>query len=126
MSSKNPQVRRYPLGLVFLLVLIACGGTEPKDSGGLLFEGTITDAATGAPIPGTSVGVGDGSGLVVAVASESTTDAQGHYTLSHAGCINNPYLLVIAPGYYWNSKQVACKAERQTVNLSLTRDPLAP
>lgn len=123
-SSANIHVSRFALILSCLFVLIACG-TEPEDTRGLLFEGTITDADTGAPVPGTGIGVADGTGFGLPTSLPATSDAQGHYTLSQNGCINNPYLAAYATGYYWNSVQVVCKAERQTVNMSLTRDPTA-
>ena len=123
-SSMNARVYRSTLPLACLLVLLACG-TEPEDTRGLRFEGTITDADTGAPIPGTGVGVADGSGFGLPTSLPATSDAQGHYTLSYK-CINNPYLLGFATPYYINSVQVVCKVERQTVNMSLTRDPTAP
>jgi hypothetical protein len=110
--------------LACFLTLIACGGTEPKSTS-LLFEGTVTDVATGAPIPGTSLGVGDGSGFGLPTNLPSTTDSEGHYTLSWS-CVNNPYLYAYAPHYYFHSVKVECRAERQTSNVSLTRDPNAP
>ena len=118
------KVRRFPIQLALVALLAACNGTEPGESKGLLFQGTITDADTGSPISGTGIGVGDGSGFGLPVSLPATSDAQGHYTLSY-DCINNPYLSAYATGYYWSSTQVTCKAERQTVNLSLTRDPTA-
>jgi hypothetical protein len=124
-SSTNARAYRFTLPFACLLVLLACG-TEPEDTRGLLFEGTITDADTGAPIPGTGVGVADGSGFGLPTSLPATSDAQGHYTLTHDGCINNPYLDAYATGYYFYSTEVVCKAERQTVNVSLTRDPTAP
>jgi hypothetical protein len=110
--------------LACILALIACGGTEPKSTS-LLFEGTVTDVATGAPIPGTSLGVGDGSGFGLPTNLPSTSDSQGHYTVS-SSCINNPYLYAYTPGYYFHSVKVECRTERQTSNISLTRDPTAP
>jgi hypothetical protein len=124
-SSMNARAYRFTLPLVCTLVLIACG-TEPEDTRGLLFEGTITDADTGAPIPGTGVGVADGSGFGLPTSLPATSDAQGHYTLTHDGCINNPYLDAYTTGYYLYSVAVVCNAERQTVNVTLTRDPTAP
>jgi hypothetical protein len=124
-SSMNARACRFTLPLACLLVLLACG-TEPQDTRGLLFEGTITDADTGAPIPGTGVGVADGSGFGLPTSLPATSDAQGHYTLTHDGCINNPYLDAYANGYYFYSVAVVCKAERQTVHVALIRDPTAP
>lgn len=124
-ASMNVRVYRLTLPLVCMFVLIACS-TEPEDARALVFEGTITDADTGAPIPGTGIGVSDGSGFGLPTSLPATSDAQGHYTLSHNGCINSPYLAAYATGYYWNSVEVVCKVERQTVNMSLTRDPTAP
>jgi hypothetical protein len=124
-SSMNARAYRFTLPLACLLFLFACG-TEPEDTRGLLFEGTITDADTGAPIPGTGVGVADGSGFGLPTSLPATSDARGHYTLTHDGCINNPYLDAYASGYYFYSAAVLCKAERQTVHVALTRDPTAP
>jgi hypothetical protein len=124
-SSANIHVSRFVLLLPCLLFLMACG-TGPQDTRGLLFEGTITDADTGLPISGTGIGVADGSGFGLPTSFPTTSDAQGRYTLTHDGCINNPYLDAYANGYYFYSVAVVCKAERQTVNVSLTRDPTAP
>jgi hypothetical protein len=124
-SSLNVRAYGFVMLLAFLFALTACS-TEPKDVRGLLFEGTVTDAATGAPIAGVGVGVADGSGFGLPSSFPATSDAQGHYTLSHAGCIHTPYLAAYAPGYYWGSIEVLCKAERQTVNIALTRDPSSP
>jgi hypothetical protein len=123
-SSMNVRAFRFTLRLACLFALIGCG-TEPGDARGLLFEGKVTDAATGAAIQGAGLGVADGSGFGLPSSLPATSDAQGHYTLS-AGCINNPYLAAYATGYYWNSTDVVCKVERQTVNISLTRDPASP
>ena len=123
-SSMKVRAYRFTLPLVSMFVLMACG-TEPENARGLLFEGTITDADTGAPIPATDLAVADGSGFGLPASFQATSDAQGHYTLSYK-CINNPYLLGFATRYYINSVQVVCKVERQTVNMSLTRDPTAP
>jgi hypothetical protein len=112
--------------LASFLVLIACGGTEPE-SKSLLFEGTITAAGTGAPIPGADILVGGGSDFSIGLPTQvsANADANGHYTLSHP-CVYNPSLLAFAPGYYLASKKVACGAERQTADISLTPDPTAP
>ena len=108
--------------LACLLLLFACdSSTGPK--GDLLLEGTVTNAATGASISGATVGVGDGSGFGISIKQSTTTDSQGRYTLSHQGCINNPYLQAFAPGYDLDDKPVACRAGTQTVNISLTPTP---
>ena len=115
---------RYPLALVCCALFVGCGSTEPT-SNLLIFEGVVSDAANGAPIVGASVSFGDGSGIGLPVGG-SATDAQGKYTLSHDGCVNNPYLTVLATHYSVGSKQVGCQIARQTINFSLTRDPQAP
>ena len=46
--------------------------------------------------------------------------------LSQNGCVINPYLLATAPRYNIDGKPVRCDVAMQTVNFSLTRDPLAP
>lgn len=117
-----------PLKLACFLVLIACGSTEPIEKN-LLFEGTISDAATGAPIAGATISVGDGggvSGLIPTIVQSTNSDTQGHYTLSHHGCIHNPYVYARATDYFWNQEKVGCMPGSQTVNFSLTRDPQAP
>ena len=119
--GRKVSLRWSPLKLTCLLLVIACGSTGP--SGDVLLQGTITSAATGTVISGATVGVGNGSGLVVQIAQSTTTDSQGRYTLSHQGCINNPYVVVSATGYFLNSKQVACSTGTQTVNVSLTPAP---
>jgi hypothetical protein len=121
---KGPRLGS-PLMLAFFAVLIACGSTEPK-SNLLVFEGTITDISTGAPISGASVAFGDGSGFGFPAVWPATTDAAGNYTLSENGCVRSPYLYAAATRYYLTSKPVRCDVERQTVNFALTRDPQAP
>ena len=120
--GRRVSLRWFPLRLTCLLLVIACGSSTGP-SGDLLLEGTVTSAATGAAISGATVGVGDGSGFVIQIQQSTTTDSQGRYTLSHQGCINNPYVEVTATGYILNSKQVACRAETQTVNISVTPTP---
>jgi hypothetical protein len=105
--------------------LLACDSTAPIEKN-LLFEGTILDAATGAPIAGAGISLGDGHGLVPAIAQSTTSDAQGQYTLSHSGCIFTPYVFAGATGYFNDQQQVGCKPGIQTVNFSLSRNPQAP
>jgi hypothetical protein len=113
---------RWPaLELACVLALLACGSTGP--SGDLLLEGTITNAVNGGAISGATVGVGDGSGFVIKIVQSTTTDSQGRYTLSHHGCIKSPYIQAAATGYNANDKSVPCRAETQTVNISLTPAP---
>jgi hypothetical protein len=110
--------------LAFLLALIACGSTEPKSTR-LHFEGTVTDAVTGAPIPGANLGVVVGTLSVGLPILPLAADSEGHYTIS-SGCIHNPWLEAYSPGYHWFSLKVECKEEIQTVNIQLARDPTAP
>lgn len=107
------------------LLVMGCGSTEPKESRSLMFDGVVVDAATQAPIAGAQLAVADGSGFGLPTSWQATTDAQGHYTLSYA-CINNPYVDTFKPGYFFGSVAVACRVERQTLNISLTKDPNAP
>ena len=117
--------RRYAHSLACLALLTACGSTEPT-SNILVFEGVITDASTHTPISGATVQFGGGSGLIPAIAASTTSDAQGSYSLSHNGCVVSPYLFASASGYFLSQKEVGCQVARQTINLSLTRDPQAP
>jgi hypothetical protein len=115
----------YAVSIVCLALLTACGSTEPK-SNLLIFEGVVTDAATGAPVAGASVQFGGGFGLVPAIAASTTTNTQGAYSLMHDGCVVNPYVFASASGYYFDQKEVGCQIARQTINFALTRDPQAP
>ena len=112
-------VRRWsPFQVASLVTLFGCGGdVGPKPE--VIWEGTVTSTATGAPISGAGVAVGDGSGFVIQVMASGTTDAQGHYTLSHRGCFQYPYLTANAPGYNANDKPVSCRAGTQTADISL-------
>src|SRR5947199_4944185 len=101
-----------PLTLACFALLTACGSTEPK-SNLLVFEGIVSDISTGSPISGASVAFGSGTGLVPAIAASTTSDAQGRYSVSHDGCVLNPYLFVSAPRYYFDQKELGCKLERQ-------------
>jgi hypothetical protein len=116
---------RDPLVLGWFVVLIACGSTEPIEKN-LLLEGTITDAATGAAIAGSAISIGNGNGLVPVIAQSTTADAQGHYTLSHYGCINAAYVFAGAAGYFSDQARVGCMPGTQTIDFSLDRDPSAP
>jgi hypothetical protein len=121
-SARRTSPRCLSLKLASVSMLIACNSsTEPK--GDLMLEGEVTNAANGAPVSGATVGVGDGSGVVIGTVQESTTNAQGRYTLSHPGCIRTPYVEVLASGYNYTSKPVTCKTGTQTVNFALTASP---
>ena len=63
--------------LAFLLALTACGSTEPKSTR-LDFEGTVTDAVTGAPIPGATLGVVVGTLSIALPTLPLAADSQGH------------------------------------------------
>ena len=123
-SSVRRQInRRYsPMGFAFLLSLSGCGESSgPKPT--VTWEGTVTSSATGSPIAGASVQVGDGTGFVPAIIASGSTDAQGHYSISHQGCVRNPYLFVGANGYSGYDDPVACHAGTVTVNIALTPSP---
>jgi hypothetical protein len=123
--SLSPQRWFSWLKFASVLMLIGCGSTEPIEKN-LLFEGTVTDAATGALIAAASVSLSYGGGLVPTHLQSTTADAQGHYTLSYMGCVHMPYLGAGAAGYYFDDQRVGCQPGSQTVNISLTRDPQAP
>ncbi|HYN82916.1 MAG TPA: carboxypeptidase regulatory-like domain-containing protein [Gemmatimonadaceae bacterium] len=119
---------RTPLKLAYFLLLLGCDSTGPKSTS-LLFDGTVTEAATGGVIASADVSVRDfgGSyGLVGKDLQSTRTSSQGRYTLSYNACAGSPALVVYAVGYHPKSVEVGCKAERQAVDISLTRDPLAP
>jgi hypothetical protein len=123
-NLRHPS-RPDPLKLVCFLALIGCGSTEPIEKN-LLFEGSITDAATGAAMAGATVFVGVGSAFFVSSVQSTTSDSQGRYVLSRYSCIYNPYLVASATGYSPGQEKVGCQPGSQTVNISLTRDPFAP
>jgi hypothetical protein len=129
--SRRPRGGASFLKVASFLGLLACGSTEPIEKN-LLLEGMVTDASNGAPIAGATVSVGYPSGPPSAIVrpittvASTTSDSQGRYTLSHMGCVNEPYISVGAAGYYNDDERVGCKPGTQTVNLSLTRDPSAP
>jgi hypothetical protein len=124
-SRQHHSTRLDLLVLACVLTLIACDSTAPIEKN-LFFEGTISDAATGAPIAGASISVGDGHGFVPAIVKSTTSDAQGRYTLAHFGCIFTPYVFAGAAGYFDAQEAVGCKPGTQTVNFSLSRNPQAP
>jgi hypothetical protein len=126
--SLRPRGWLGSLRLASVLMLIACGSTEPIEKN-LLFEGTITDAATGTPIAGAGVLLIRGNGLSLLpgpTVQSTTSDTQGHYTLSHMGCVHEPWLAAAAAGYYYDDQRVGCQPGSQTVNFSLTRAPQYP
>jgi hypothetical protein len=126
--SLRPRGWLGPLRLASVLMLIACGSTEPIEKN-LLFEGTITDAATGTPIAGAGVLLIRGNGLSLLpgpTVQSTTSDTQGHYTLSHMGCVHEPWLAAAAAGYNFHDQRVGCQPAGQTVNFSLTRAPQYP
>ena len=123
-SYVTPRIARRwsPVRVAFVFTLIGCDeGTGPKPD--VTWEGIVSSSATGAPISGATVEVGDGSGLVLAVARSGTTDAQGHYSLTNQGCFPNPYLQASANGYFLNSKPIGCRAGTQTVHIALNPMP---
>jgi hypothetical protein len=126
--SLRPRSWLGPLRLASVLMLIACGSTEPIEKN-LLFEGTITDAATGTPIAGADVFLIRGNGLSLLpgpTVQSTTSDTQGHYTLSHMGCVHEPWLAAAAAGYNFHDQRVGCQPAGQTVNFSLTLAPQYP
>ena len=116
------------LGFACLVLSTGCDSTGPKTTA-LLFDGTITDAATGAAVAGARISLRDfgGSYALVGVELQSTgSGADGRYSISHNRCAASAWLVVSAPGYRGNSDDVDCKAERQNVDIALTRgDPLS-
>lgn len=120
-------MHRTPLKLAYFLLLIGCDSTGPKSTS-LLFDGTVTESATGGVIASADVSVRDfgGSYALVGKDLQSTrTSSDGRYTLSYNACAVSPWLVVFAAGYHTQSVEIGCRAERQTVDISLTRDPLA-
>lgn len=99
MRSVNKRIIGV-LVLVGIVGLGACGApTAPKPS--LHFQGSVTDAATGAPIAGASVdwaynaSVGGWTTL-----SSTLTDAAGRFAFDGPpGCSSGNFFVVIASGY---------------------------
>lgn len=114
-----------PLRLAFLVLLMGCDSTAPKQSTYLLFDGTVMESS-GAVIPGADVSVRDFSGSSALVGKElasTRTGTDGRYSISYYRCATDPAVVV----YYVrndslavNSVGVECKAERQALDISIT------
>ena len=121
-STSRVQDLRFAVSLS-CLAIIGCGGTPTVPNTVLDFAGTVTDAATGAPIAGASVSTQHcGFSLVCANTANATTDAQGHYAV-HARCLSDNWLAVFAAGYQASQREVRCEQTRQTGDFALTKSP---
>jgi len=115
--------RRRSLFTAGSLALFACGDDTSGPKPDVTWEGTVTSAATGAPIAGADVGVGTPNQFTLDVIRSGTTDAQGHYSLTIQGCVKEPYLTAAAIGYFPNDKAIACHAGTIAVDIALTPSP---
>jgi hypothetical protein len=123
-----------PIVLLLTLSIAGCGITGPNNVA-LHVQGTVTDASTGQSVAGAMVhlyaptiifGTSDGD-----IAS-TTTDAQGHYTLSQsikAPCLGNGFGYVVTattsnPAEESNAATVNCSETSQTRDLALS--PVTP
>ena len=114
----------HSLLVVLMSSLAACEGpTEPTVN--FRIEGTVTNAATGAPIEGARVELAIGFTTLAA----TMTNSQGRYTISHRRehCWGSDSLIATAEGYkhYFETpdarfEKLPCTSEPLTVNLRLT------
>ena len=119
--------RLLPVLLALVLPLSACAdSTEPDDTTTLQIQGTVTNAATGAPVAGASVQIGriEYSNTPSWPTRRVFTDSQGRYTLSSGGkrCSDQGlHFTVDAPGYLhiFILPTVRCTEEAQTFNFAL-------
>ena len=119
-----------PIVLLLTLAVAGCGLTGPSDIT-LHVQGTVTEASTGVPVAGATVhlfpptiifGTSDGD------IETTTSDAQGHYTLSHtfkAPCIGNGFGYAVSantssPAEKADGITVTCSETPQTVDLALS------
>jgi hypothetical protein len=106
------MVRRRALLLAALFVLAGCGGGLPPGGNYATLTGTVTDAATGAPIAGATV--------TVLTVLTSTTTATGTYTIANvpSGQLDGS---VSAPNYVGQTIAGTSLAagERRTLNFQL-------
>ncbi len=129
-------MNRVSLCLVALFVCAACSLLEPDTT--IQVQGQVTAADDGSPIAGASVELR----LVVptSIASwtsrsvgSSTTDAQGHYSLSYVkegGClfvlkVNAQGFTGDSVGWLFDDPDVTCTDKVQTFDFQLERESTA-
>ncbi len=129
-------MRHIPLCLVVPLVL-ACGLVGPDDTT-IRVQGTVTAADDGSPIAGASVRFvyHEPTSFVTSTSrtvDRSTTDAQGHYSLSYVKegfCGDSLFHLVanaqgFAEEWIWFTQDphITCTERLQTIDIQLERSP---
>ena len=129
-------MRRISLCLAFPFVL-ACGLVGPDDTT-MRVLGTVTAADDGSPIAGASVRfvyheqTSNFLSWINSTADRSTTDAQGHYSLSYVKegfCGDSLFHLVanaqgFAEEWIWFTQDphITCTERLQTIDLQLERE----
>jgi hypothetical protein len=101
---------------------VACDDHDTVQNTKMDYEGTVTDASTGAPIAGASVVTVTCDFFSCAYPAVGLTDAQGHYTV-FSECYSNNGLAVSADGYVGTGRDANCGQGRQVANFALTRSP---
>jgi hypothetical protein len=118
-----------PIVLLLTLAIAGCGLTGPNNVT-LHVQGTVTDASTGQSVAGATVhlfpptlifGTSDGD-----VAS-TTSDAQGHYSLTHtvkSPCLGNGFGFAVSattssPAMEADGVTIDCSEAQQNVDLAL-------
>jgi hypothetical protein len=111
-----------------LLIISATGcGITNLNTADLSFQGTVTAEATGQPVAGAQVALGDPL-ILYAARATATTDAQGHYTLSWStdNCVAGALGMTLsasATGFVSESVQPACVSTVQHADFSLAAAP---
>ena len=108
-------------GAVFLAAG-ACSSHDTVQNTKMDYEGTVTDAGTGAPIAGATVTTYTCDFFFCNTTATGTTDAQGHYTV-FGQCYSNNGLSAIAEGYVGDGGDANCGPGRQVANFALNRSP---
>jgi Carboxypeptidase regulatory-like domain len=99
-----------------------CNSHDTVQNTKMDYEGTVTDASTGAPIAGASVTTVTCEIFSCAFPAVGITDAQGHYTV-FGQCYSNNALAVTAEGYVPSGRDADCGQDRQVADFALTRSP---
>jgi hypothetical protein len=111
-----------PICAVAIFLAAGCNDHDTVQNTKMDYEGTVTDAATGAPIAGATVSTSTCDFLFCNTTGTATTDAQGHYTVFRE-CYSNNWLSAFAEGYVGTEREANCGPSRQVANFALDRSP---
>jgi 5-hydroxyisourate hydrolase-like protein (transthyretin family) len=129
-TRRPRKARRWPLGLLAGLAVLACDPTDERTTL-LHIEGTVTDARTGEPIPQAEVTLHLMHWSTSDLLTGTRTDAHGRYSLTrleHGFCPEALYnIAATAPAHIMvayttmqpDAPYVRCTSDPQTIDFAL-------